>query len=365
MFYLRLFRFGFTHFSSAALKLMKSYIYERLQLVKIGDVKSDLQPIISGVPQGSILGPLLFLIYINDISSCIDISSSIDLYADDSTLHTSGRDIQSVQSDLQSCLDRINYWCKINNMSINPVKTKCMLISSKHRLKRQSTLSLEIDSHYIDNVSSQKVMGIHVENCLQWNVHIRDVCNKLAIKINLLKRLTPFLNTDMKNLFYNAYIIPQFDYCCIVWANGTKSSLNKVFSLQKRAARTILMKPNLTPSLPLFNSLKWLTFENRYKYHTGVLVFKALNNQAPTYISDVLKTVSSHNYHLRSTTRGDIISKAKVPNTKNVLNSFSNKGKELWNCLPIEIRHSKSLYNFKTLLKKYLFQKQISSCDTA
>ena len=82
-------------------------------------------------------------------------------------------------------------------------------------------------------------------------------------------------------------------------------------------------------------------------------------------VSNVLKTVSSHNYHLRSTTRGDIISKAKVPNTKNALNSFSNKGKELWNCLPIEIRHSKSLYNFKTLLKKYLFQKQISSCDTA
>ena len=94
-------------------------------------------------------------------------------------------------------------------------------------------------------------------------------------------------------------------------------------------------------------------------------MFKALNNQAPTYISDVLKTVSSHNYHMRSTTRGDIISKAKVPNTKNALNSFSNKGIELWNCLPIEIRHSKSLYNFKTLLKNYLFQKQISQNDTA
>ena len=136
------------------------------------------------------------------------------------------QDVISSQFDLQTCLDRINYWCKINNMSINPVKTKCM------------------HSHFNDNVSSQKVMGIYVENCLQWNVNIQDVCNKLSIKINLLKRLTPFLNTDMKNLFYNAYIIPQFDYCCIVWANGTKSSLNKVFSLQKRAARTILMKPH-------------------------------------------------------------------------------------------------------------------------
>ena len=75
----------------------------------------------------------------------------------------------------------------------------------------ESTLSLQIDSHFIDNVSSQKVMGIYVENCLQWNVHIRDVCNKLSIKINILKRLTPFLNTDIKTFFYNAYIIPQFD----------------------------------------------------------------------------------------------------------------------------------------------------------
>jgi len=178
------------------------------------------------------------------------------------------------------------------------------------------------------------------------------------MKVNLLKRLSPFLTMDMQKLFYNSYILSQFDYCCVVWANGTKSCLKKLYKIQKRAARLILMKPNRTPSIPLFNTLGWLTFNNRLKYHTAVLVYKALNNQAPKYISDLFVSVSSHTYSLRSSTRGDIIPKSKIANTKHLLNTFSNKGKNIWNMIPVKIRNSSSIKNFKSLYKKYLFQNQ-------
>jgi len=148
------------------------------------------------------------------------------------------------------------------------------------------------------------------------------------MKIILLKRLPPFLTMEMKNHFYNAYILPHFDYYCVVWTNGTKSYLNKLFAIQKRTARLVLMKPNRTPSLPLFNTLRWLTFNNIYKYHTGVLVYKAINNQAPSYISDLLVNAPSHKYSLRSSIRGDIISTTKSANTNILLNTFLSKVKK-------------------------------------
>jgi len=111
---------------------------------------------------------------------------------------------------------------------------------------------------------------VKIDNNLKWLSQINHVSKKLNMKVNLLKRLAPFLTMEMKKLFYNAYILSHFDYCCVVWANGTKSYLNKLYAIQKRTARLVLMKPNRTPSQPLFNTLRWLTFNNRYKYHTGV-----------------------------------------------------------------------------------------------
>ena len=114
----------------------------------------------------------------------------------------------------------------------------------------------------------------------------------------------------MKKTFLQFIYLSQFDYCCVVWANFTKSYLKKLYKIQKRTAKLILMKPNRTLSFLLFKTLGWLTFDNRLKYHTTVLVYNALHNQAPKYISDLFVNVSSHKYSLRSLTRGDIIPKS-------------------------------------------------------
>ena len=346
------------HFSKSAVDILKSYLTQRKQLVKLGNVKSDFLQIRSGVPQGSILGPILFLLYINDIPSYISESSSIDLYADDSTVYESGYQLENIQKQLQKTVNKVKLWCKLNNMAINSTKTKCMLISTSIKLKKCAKLNISVDNHQIENVSCQKILGVMVQENLKWNAHINHVCKKLNMKLNLLKRISPFLTHDMKKLFYNSYILSQFDYCCILWAKGSSSSLMKLCKVQKRVARLILKKPNKTPSLPLFKTLKWLTFENRVKYHIGVLVYKSLNKKAPVYITNMFTVNSVNSYCLRSSTRGDIGSRLTAPKTNYMLDTFSHNGKQLWNQLPTKIRNAKNVNCFKKLFKDYLFNRQ-------
>ena len=170
------------------------------------------QTLASGIPQGSILGPILFLIYINDLSLFIK-NSNLDLYADDSTLYTSGAKSLEVQTNLQSSLNSILDWCTYNNMVVNPTKTKCMLIGPKNKFI-YCKLDLRINNVPIENVESHKILGVHVDKHLSWAVHIDKTCTKMNSKIALLKRISIYLTFEMKQLFYSSYILPCFDYCC-------------------------------------------------------------------------------------------------------------------------------------------------------
>ena len=165
------------HFSDKTLKLCGSYLSNRRQCVKIGIHESETLSISSGVPQGSILGPVLFLIYINDLAYASN-NMNVDLYADDSTLHESGFDLTSVENSLQIKLYDVNKWCKNNNMAINPTKTTCMIIGSKYRLKNKPTLNLKIQNDCIRNVEVQKMLGLYIDNVLSWDAHTNYVCKK-------------------------------------------------------------------------------------------------------------------------------------------------------------------------------------------
>ena len=213
----------------------------------------------SGVPQGSILGPLLFLLYINDIAFA-STSGNTDIYADDTTVYESDYNILDVQNRLQDRLNIINKWCILNNMSLHPAKTKCMVIGTNHKLKHVDILKLTVDSSCIENVAVQKVLGVYVDRTLSWNVQIAKMCSKLNSKIALLKRISYYLTYDMKIMFYNAYIMSTFDYCCTVWGKSKKIE-DKIHKIQKRAARIILNKPFRTNSKDMFVELQWLSFQ--------------------------------------------------------------------------------------------------------
>ena len=347
-----LYKLKLYHFSKGALNFFESYLSNRTQIVTTNGINSSELVVTSGVPQGSILGPLLFLFYVNDLS--LELSSETDMYADDTTLHIKGRNKDYIQSKLQLDLFKTQEWCIKNNMAINPTKTTCMIIGSRYKLKTVNDLTLHINDEKITNVECQKLLGIHIDNKLTWTYHIDKVCKKLVSKLYLLKRIQYFLTPEMKQLYYNAYITPSFDYGCITWHTANKSAINRVVKLQKRIARTIYGGEKFTSTALIFKHYKWLPFLSRCKYFISLLVYKSAHNLTPLYINELVTFSTSKTYALRSQTRRDITHrKAK---TSYLQKTFSYSSMEIWNQVPIEIRNASTLNNFKSQLKAFLLE---------
>ena len=148
-------------------------------------------------------------------------------------------------------------------------------------------------------------------------------------------------------------MLPIMDFCSIVWSNSNKTLIMRINKMQKATARWILMSRFDSPSAPLFKQLRWLTFENRCKFHVAVLVYKGLNKLVPSYVSDLINITNNSNYNLRSVTNKNII--YLKPKTNFLKQSFSYSCIKTWNDLPVKIRNSKSLTTFKQSMKAYLF----------
>lgn len=324
----------------------------RRQIIKSGSIASDSLVLKSGVPQGSILGPLLFLLYINDITFETS-PKNIDLFADDGTLHQSDRDIKVVEHKLQKSLTGINNWCKLNNMALNPMKTKCMVLTTKnkHRLNNNIHLCIHIEDTYIQNVDSHKLMGIYIDNTLSWNLQMTKLYSKVRSKIALLKRIFGYLSNEMKTMFYHAYILSIINYGSIVWCT-TDTNINILNKLQIRVARIIANKTSRTNHSILLKELNWLSISNICKYNLALLVYKSLNNLAPMYITDLINLSNNKTYHLRSITNIDITT--PYQRTNYMKRSFQNRSAAIWNNIPLNIKQSRSVYSFKKSLKLYL-----------
>ena len=348
------------HFTDKTVKLLSSYLNNRKQRIKINGSYSKTLTIKSGVPQGSILGPLLFLIYINDISLALN-DIKIDLYADDSTLYKSDSNITTIETNLQDSLIKINKWCFDNNMSLHPGKSKCMVMASNYKMKYSRELCLSINNIKLENVQVHKLLGIYIDNTISWKYQISKVCTKLNSKLALLKRISYYLSNDMKRMFYNAYIMPTFEYCCIIWGKGirSKTCINKITKIQKRAARIILCMPLKTSSKFMFNELQWLSFEKRCAYHLGVQIYKCKNGLIPETISSLITFSNNESYQLRSIKRNDLMPQLK-PRTNYIKDTFSYCSTNIWNDIPLFIRNTVSLNSFKSNYKKFLICKQFN-----
>ena len=162
------------------------------------------------------------------------------MYADDTTFHCNGKDIHEIQLILQSDINKTQRWCMKNNMAINPTKTTCMILGSKQKLSCIEDLNLHVNNNRITNVESQKLLGVYIDKNLTWKLHIDKTCKKLVSKLFLLKRIQYFLTPDVKQLFYNAYITPIFDYGCVIWSKANTVDIHRITKLQTRAARIML-----------------------------------------------------------------------------------------------------------------------------
>ena len=202
--------------SPSSIKWFESYLSNRKQRTSCGNELSDALPVTVGVPQGSILGPLLFVVYINNLPDAV-INAEVTLYADDTVLYYFSKDPRLLEDKLNEDLLRVAHWLRENKLTLNLDKTKSMIIGSNRKLGNVSSLSLSIFDTDINTVSSFKYLGVMLSTNFTWTDHIEYISSKIN------KNLGLHLPHQARLLFYNSLVLPIFDY--VDWAGGTRTIL--------------------------------------------------------------------------------------------------------------------------------------------
>ena len=327
-----------------SLSWFRSYLHNRSQKCGINGALSNANVLSCGVPQGSIIGPLLFLIYINDLPNCLQ-SASAKMFADDTNITCSADNLADLESIVNSELSNLTTWLKANKLSLNIAKTEFMTIGSRQKLQAEGdkVIQASLESKPIRRVDHTKSLGLIIDDRLSWNFQIDELCKRVSCAIGALKRLRPFVSEATAIQIYRALVLPYFDYCSAVWDGLCNRLADKVQKLQNRAARVILKAKYDTSSSILRNRLSWDTLAIRRKKQKAVLMYKCLNGLVPNYLQNLF-THRCTSYNLRNQEYKITLPK---PRTDFLKRSFSYSGAKLWNDLPLSIQSSSSLAKFK------------------
>ena len=331
------------------ISLISSFLTDRNQCVVINNEISKFLPTAYGVPQGSVLGPLLFSIYVNDLPCFLN--DKCEMFADDTTLHSCDSDPNVLSKKLQDNLDKVIDWTELNHMSLNSQKTKCMYVSA--RQKRQKMKSyfkpIYIGQNSVDEVYSHKILGVTIDRDLSWYEHTSNLVKKLSIKLFQLSQIKHFLDVHSRKLFFFAHIVPIIDYASTLWDNCSDTNLKQINRMYKRALKIILLKASsLTPQD--LKKLNLLTLQNRLMFNKAVSMHKVNYGKAPEKISSKFVVNHHRHKHLFSLPR---------PRNNIFKNSFLYSGGNLWNNLPTEFKLITNLDTFKLKFKAHLINKQI------
>ena len=332
-----------------ALDWIRNYLLGRTQSVKLNNVYSDKLGIEIGVPQGSVLGPLLFLLYINDLP-CVLKSCRIHLFADDTLIYMEGKDINKVIIHINEELKHVSSWLNNNKLKLNINKTKAMYIFPSQKII-ESNIKIMMNSHDLEMVTEIKYLGIIIDNKLKFDKHVEYTCKKISKKINYLSRISKDLSTWSKITIYNTIILPHFIYCSTILFMCNKTEIDKLQKLQNRAMRVILKCSKYTNIETMLDSLGWLCIKNFVEYNVLIFIYKMLNNMLPQYLTKNITHVNDvHNYATRSANMLYVCKKNKVRTSMSIF----HKGLILYNKLPSVVKEAKSVREFKFKVKQLL-----------
>ena len=308
-----------------ALKWFRSYLGGRSQFVTYNGAKSSKKIIKCGVPQGSILGPLLFLVYINDLSNVCKYMMPL-LFADDTNLFKCGKNASKLQDEVNQELNCISEWLKMNKLSLNIKKTHFMIFSNKGAVKPQ--IDLYIDGHKITESSETKFLGVFIDSNLTWKYHITYISGKIAKGIGIITKARRLLDKESLITLYYSFIYPYLCYCNHVWGNTFMSYLDKLYKLQKKIVRIIAGVRPRTHSEPLFKKYEILNIVEINKYLIGRFMYHVHNKTTLDVFITMFrmnKDVHGHNTRQRNHYHIPLVHKELSKS------SLPYKGAILWN----------------------------------
>ena len=256
------------------------------------------------MPQNSIVGPLLFLIYINDLPNCLT-TACAKKFADDTNISILGRTLADLEPMINPELVNLNCWLKANRLSLNVAKTEFMIIGSRQRLlaERSDEICVSLENQRIERADHTKSPGLTIDDRLSWSNYINEVCKKVSSAIGALKRIRPFVSHSTAIQTYNALIQPHLDYYSPVWDGLSNQLSDKLQKLQNRAARVIAKANYETSSNVLLEMLKWNSLSSvRRKKQKTVVMFKSLNKLALVYLQDLFNIRTTNYNEIRAVT---------------------------------------------------------------
>ena len=238
---------------NTSLMWFQSYLCDRRQFVSMSDKESTTSIIPHGVPQGAILGPLLFVLFINGLPLHVS-SANTDLYADDTTLTCSVNwmDMDRLQTSLNAAVSETVHWATANKLPLNEEKPKVLTICGKRLSNRiPNDIIISVNGSQLENIQCAKLLGLETDKELRFHSHVDKLCKKLSQRIGILKKIGHCLQIKNRVLFYNAIIRPVMGNVSVIWSNCDKHCLDRVLKLQKRAARLVTGGDSYAPSVHL------------------------------------------------------------------------------------------------------------------
>ena len=257
------------HYGIRGISLLwfKDYLTNRKQCVSFNGAVSRMKPITCGVPQGSILGPLLFILYVNDIVNCSNLLYFI-LFADDTNIFFSHKCYKDLMLIVNTELVKLSEWFRANRLSLNIAKTNYILFGTRRKCLTDANFSISINGNIIERVTSTKFLGVYIDEDLNWKHHTAEIAKKNSKSLGILNQVKYILPRSSLITLYHTMIQPYLYYCNIIWGGASLLALNKLVSLQKRALRLITCSYFRSSSNPLFIKLGILKLQNVHKYQT-------------------------------------------------------------------------------------------------
>jgi len=325
----------------------QSYLSNRSQYVLVDTSVSNVCLINRGVPQGSVLGPLLFLIYINDMSKSCDRLKLVH-FADDTTAFAAHNDVVTLVEETNGQLNRVQEWLRANRLSLNIVKTSCMFITDRRALLENAPV-IRIGNEVVKEVEHTKFLGVYLDNRLNFAIHTDALCKKLSRSIGVLNRLTDLAPPRVKLSIYNSLIFSHLIYGIVAWGGSSVSNVQRIDKLLKRAGKIVRFTGAGRPQF----DVNLFTTRSAYEYFVSIKMFRVVRLGEHEHFLVLFNNLLPEHEHLTRFNSGLLYNTPQYCKSK-CQKSFLFQSVDIWNRLPAEIKNCNTLNKFKFCLKNYL-----------